>query len=93
MNKGEFLLVDDIFCNQNKYAKYIVCLWQVIRPIIKQRRELGVQVCGGRVAILDGVVREGLNKKVILERSKRESYVDIWRRAVQKLGTTDTEAT
>lgn len=70
-----------------------MCLWQVIRPIIKQRRELGVYVWGGRVAILDGVVREGLNKKVILERSKRESYVDIWRRAVQKLRTTDTEAT
>lgn len=48
---------------------------------------------GRQVAILDGVVMDVFNKKLILERSKRESYMDIWSRAVQKLRTTDTEAT
>lgn len=32
---------------------YIVYLWQVISPIIKQRRELGIYVWGSSVAILE----------------------------------------
>ena len=46
----------------------------------------------GRVAPLNRVAKEGLKKKVILERKKRGSYVDIWGRTIQKLGTTYTMA-
>lgn len=46
----------------------------------------------GRVATLNSVAKEGLKKKVILERKKRGSYVDIWGRATQKSGTTYTMA-
>ena len=42
--------------------------------------------------LLNTVAKEGLKKKMILERNKRGNYVDIWSRAIQKLGTTYTMA-
>ena len=64
----------------------------VTRPVIKQEREEGPCVWEGGVAILNTVAKEGLKKKMILERNKRGNYVDIWSRAIQKLGTTYTMA-
>lgn len=66
--------------------------WSVTRSIIKQEREGGLCVWEGRVAVLNTVAKEGLKKKMILERKKRGNYVDIWSRAIQKLGTTYTVA-
>lgn len=60
------------------------------RPRITQRRKLGVSIWRGRVAGLDRVAREGLNKKEKLERSR---ILYIWGRAVQKWGMTDIMAT
>ena len=46
------------------------------KAIIKQEREEGLCVWEGSVAILNTVAKEGLKKKMILERKKRGSYVD-----------------